>query len=733
MTHRLLLFLLLALLPAVPGYAQTRTTDSLRALLRANPRADTTRVRRLQALGMELLLPALPQAIEAMKQALVLSRQLRDSVGEGQALMRLATFHRRAADNAAAQRYNQEARAFYKRRHDLAGIGKTYQQEAWIELQLEHPTVALQAALRGLPYAEKAGDKIGMTRLQVIIGTIYVQLENAKEAVAVLRPALRSAEALDDKFMIAGALNMLGNAYRIQKNWPLAVSYLQRAVRKNHEVNDLESARIDEINLSELYVKQGNLAQALHHADLARTTARAAQDAYNLPAGELAVARIHLLLGHTDSALVLARHALELSQASHNKESLRNGSDILAQAYAKLGDFANAYHYQRQWVAYKDSVMGEETQKNTAALRYGYELDRKQDQITLLKQRQQIQAQRAERQHQELLGLVAGLVGLLLLAGLLVRNVFLKQRANRELNAKNEQIALQRDRLDQTLTKLKATQSQLVQSEKMVALAALTAGVAHEMQNPLNFVNNFSEVSLELLSELEEERQLPAHDPMVVNGLLGDLRQNLRKINQHGVRASGIVKGMLDHAHADPGQMQSIDLNALVEDYLRLAYHSLQTKHRDFTVDRALTLDPALGMLRAVPQELGRVLLNLFTNAFYAVREKAERLGPGYQPSVRVRTVRLSGCVELHVRDNGSGISPMVIDRIFDPFFTTKPAGEGTGLGLWLSYDIVTKGYGGTLTARSEEGAFTELIVTLPQDQRLPAPAAAHTGYASVS
>ncbi|GAB3574040.1 sensor histidine kinase [Hymenobacter daeguensis] len=717
----LLLFLLLAGLPAVPGQAQTRPADSLRALLQANPQADTIRVRRLQALSMELQMMALPRAIEAMKQALDLSRQLRDSVGEGRALMRLATFHRRAGDNVTAQRYNQEARVFYKRRRDLTEIGKTYQQEAWIELQLEHPTVALQAALRGLPYAEKANDKIGMTRLQVIIGTIYVQLENAKEAIAVLRPALRNAEALNDKYMIAGALNMLGNAYRIQKNWPLAVSYLQRAVRENHEVNDLESARIDEINLSELYVKQGNLAQALHHADLARTTARAAQDAYNLPAGELAVARIHLLLGRTDSALVLARHALALSQVSHNKESLRNGSDILAQAYAKLGDFANAYHYQRQWVAYKDSVMGEDTQKNTAALRYGYELDKKQDQILLLRQRQQIQAQRAERQHQEMLGLVAGLVGLALLAGLLARNIFLKQRANRELNAKNEQIALQRDRLDQTLTKLKATQSQLVQSEKMVALAALTAGVAHEMQNPLNFVNNFSEVSLELLAELEEERQLSTHDPAVVNGLLADLRQNLRKINQHGVRASGIVKGMLDHAHADPGQMQALDLNALVEDYLRLAYHSLQAKHRDFTVARVLDLDPALGPLHAVPQELGRVLLNLFTNAFYAVHEKAGRLGASYQPSVRVRTRRLSGCVELHVRDNGGGISPIVIDRIFDPFFTTKPAGEGTGLGLWLSYDIVTKGYGGTIAARSDEGAFTELVVTLPQDQRPPA------------
>ena len=721
MRRWLLLLLLCALASVAHLRAQTRMADSLRALLQAEPRADTTRAQRLQALGMALQLPALPQAIEAMRQALALSRQLHDSKGESQALMRLATFYRRNADNATAQRYNQQARVVFKRRHDLAGIAKTYQQDGWIELQLEHPAAALQAALQGLPYAEQAGDKEGLTRLQVVIGTVHVQLENPEEAIAVLQPALRIAEATGDTYMVTAALNQLGNAYRMQQKWPLAINYLKRSERKNREIADITSALTDEINLSELYVKQGDLAQALRYANLARTTARANHDTYNLPAAELAVARVYLLRGRTDSVLALARHAVASSQAARIKESVRNGSDILAQAYAQRGDFANAYRYQRLWVAYKDSVTGEETQKKTAALRYGYELDKKQDQITLLRQRQQLQAQRAARQHQELLGLVAGLVGLLLLAGLLARNVRLKQRANSALNEKNEQIADQRDRLDHTLTKLKATQSQLVQSEKMVALAALTAGVAHEIQNPLNFVNNFSEVSLELLAELDEERQLPSPNPVVTAGLFGDLQQNLRKINQHGERASGIVKGMLEHAHANPAQLQAVDPNALVQDYLRLAYHSFKNKFPAFDIAHHFELDPALGLVRVVPQELGRVLLNLFANAFYAVHHKAAWPGAGdYAPSVRVRTRRASGCVELHVRDNGSGISPVVIDKIFDPFFTTKPPGEGTGLGLWLSYDIVTKGYSGTLTARSEEGAYTEVVLTLPQNQTVP-------------
>ncbi|MDO7850725.1 tetratricopeptide repeat protein [Hymenobacter convexus] len=724
MKRWLLLLLAAAWWPGAPLAAQTRVADSLRALLRADTQPDTTRVRRLQALSNGLLLSDAPQSTAVLEQALALSRRLRDARGEGQELLGLGTRYRRAADYARARRYTREAQALFGRRHDAAGLAKTFIQWSFIEADQENPAASLRAALRGLPYAERAGDHEAQTYLQVAIGSVYVQLGNYKDALAVLKPALRNAEARGDDYMQAASLNLLGNAYR-QLNHPAqALTYLRRSAVMNRKVGDQLSALIDEINLSELYAEQGDLARAMQHATRARREAKANKDGFNLPPAELAVARVHLQQGRPDSALALARHAFALSQQLHSKEGLRNGSELLAQAYARQGNYAQAYRYQGLWVAYKDSVSGIETQKKTSALRYGYELDKKQDQITLLKQRQQLQAQRAARQQQKMLGLVAGLVGLLLLAALLARNIFLKQRANRVLNEKNEEIARQRDRLDQTLTKLKATQSQLVQSEKMVALAALTTGVAHEMQNPLNFVNNFSEVSLELLTELEEERLLPAPDPELTAGLLGDLRQNLRKINQHGIRAAGIVKGMLEHAHPDPGQLQSIDLNALVQDYLRLANHSLQSKHKGFVVALHLDLDPALGLVRVVPQELGRVLLNVFANAFYAVHQKATVQGSTYAPSVRVRTLRRSGCVELHVRDNGSGIPAVVIDKIFDPFFTTKPPGEGTGLGLWLSYDIVTKGYGGTIAARSEEGAFTELIMTLPQDQNLQAAAA---------
>ena len=714
------LLAILGLLPAGSAAGQTRLADSLQELLRAQPRADTLRVRRLLALSRAVMMTDLPRAVSVAEQGLALSRRLADAPGEGAALIRLGTLYRQQNDFAKARRATQQALGVFTRLADPKGLATVYLQLSFIENAQSNLKAALQAALRGLTYADQAQDRLNQVRLGMIIGSSHVQLGNYKEAVPMLRRSLGRAQELKDDQSVVAVLTLLGTASQELRQWDQALRYFQRSARLSRTLGDLRSATGSEVSEAELYARQENYAQALVHGQRARLLARTSHDAFNLPPAELATSRAYLHLGQVDSALALARHGYQLSRASRSKENLRNASEILANAYARQGRYAEAYRYQSLWAAYKDSIAGEETQRATAALRYGYELDKKQDQITLLTQSRELQAQRAYRQRQEMHALLAGLGGLLLLLALLARNVFLKQRANRTLNEKNEEIGRQRDRLDQTLTKLKATQTQLVQSEKMVALAALTSGVAHEMQNPLNFVNNFAEVSLELLGELEEAHQQPAPDAGLTTELLADLRQNLLRINQHGDRAAGIVKGMLEHAHADPGQCQPVNLNNMAQEYLRLAYHALQTKHHDFEVARRFDLDPALGPLQVVPQELGRVLLNLFTNAFYAVHEKAALMGPEYEPSVRVRTRRVSGAVELHVRDNGPGIPPGVMDKIFDPFFTTKPPGEGTGLGLWLTYDIVTKGYGGTLTARSEVGAFTEFIVTLPQDQSVP-------------
>ncbi|GAB3228139.1 hypothetical protein GCM10027346_12340 [Hymenobacter seoulensis] len=277
----------------------------------------------------------------------------------------------------------------------------------------------------------------------------------------------------------------------------------------------------------------------------------------------------------------------------------------------------------------------------------------------------------------------------------------------------------QAEELRHALTELKTTQAQLIQAEKMASLGELTAGIAHEIQNPLNFVTNFSDVSTELVTELEEEQNNPDRDPALEADLLNDLKQNLQKITHHGQRAASIVRGMLEHSRASNGERQSTDLNLLADEYLRLAYHGLRAKDKTFNATLVTDLDERTGSIEAISQDLGRVLLNLFTNAFYAVQKKQALKLPNYTPTVTVTTRCLpSDEVQVRVRDNGTGIPEALVEKIFQPFFTTKPTGEGTGLGLSLSYDIVTKGHGGTLEVETVEGESTEFIITLPRGEK---------------
>jgi signal transduction histidine kinase len=282
----------------------------------------------------------------------------------------------------------------------------------------------------------------------------------------------------------------------------------------------------------------------------------------------------------------------------------------------------------------------------------------------------------------------------------------------RQVNTRTAELLAQKDELQTLLEHLNATQAQLVQKEKMASLGELTAGIAHEIQNPLNFVNNFSEVCQELTGELREELQ--AGHIQEATSMTEYLEQNLQKIHHHGRRAAAIVKSMLQHSHGSTGEKQLINLNALAEEYLRLAYHSIHAKDKNFTCTLDTCYDQSLEKAEVVPQELGRVLLNLFNNAFYAVQQK-QKLGlAGYEPKVVVSTATRNGKVEIRVWDDGTGISESVKGKIFQPFFTTKPTGQGTGLGLSLSYDIITKGHGGELAVATEQGEWTEFTITLP-------------------
>ena len=273
------------------------------------------------------------------------------------------------------------------------------------------------------------------------------------------------------------------------------------------------------------------------------------------------------------------------------------------------------------------------------------------------------------------------------------------------------ELTKQKEELEITLHELKSAQAQLIQSEKMASLGELTAGIAHEIQNPLNFVNNFTEVNDELMTELVDE--IEKGNTEEVKLIASNIKQNLEKINHHGKRADAIVKGMLQHSRKNTGQKEPTDINALCDEYLRLSYHGLRAKDKSFNSDFKTDFDESVGKINVIQQDIGRALLNLFNNAFYAVNEKKKTADENYKPFVSVQTKKINDKVEIIVTDNGNGIPQNIIDKIFQPFFTTKPTGQGTGLGLSLSYDII-KAHGGELKVETKEGEGSEFVIQLP-------------------
>ena len=304
------------------------------------------------------------------------------------------------------------------------------------------------------------------------------------------------------------------------------------------------------------------------------------------------------------------------------------------------------------------------------------------------------------------------------------KDLMLQIAQNRKLSEEKQQMLIsQKETLEQqvkdrtaelsvSLQELKETQTQLIQSEKMASLGELTAGIAHEIQNPLNFVNNFSEVNSELIDEMQKELSDGNADSAKAIG--DDIRQNLEKISRHGKRADSIVKGMLMHSRSSTGQKEPTDINALADEYFRLSYHGLRAKDKMFNATMSQELDPQIGLVSVVAPDIGRALLNLFNNAFYSVTEKKKKLGDSFEPMVSLSTSKKGHNVQIVVRDNGLGISPNLVDKIFNPFYTSKPAGQGTGLGLSMSYDIITKEHEGHLSVHTLEGEYAEFVIELP-------------------
>jgi signal transduction histidine kinase len=395
---------------------------------------------------------------------------------------------------------------------------------------------------------------------------------------------------------------------------------------------------------------------------------------------------------------------IDMARSHGDIDKLGRGYRHLSTIDSMRGNYKGAYENFKLYSLYRDSLQKKETEKKELQARLQYEFDKKQALAKAEQEKRDAETRRVKNlQYFMIAGLTVLLLVILLIALIQWRNS--RQRKNANLLLLSE-----KEKVESTLVELKSTQAQLIHAEKMASLGELTAGIAHEIQNPLNFVNNFSEVNKELLTELKGEADKGNVEEVKL--IAEDIISNEEKINHHGKRADSIVKGMLQHSRTGTGQREMTDLNALADEYVRLTYHGLRAKDKSFNAKIETDFDRTIGPVSVVPEDIGRALLNLINNAFYAVNEKAKEGHPGYEPTVTIQTKYQDDKKEIIVKDNGNGIPQQIREKIFQPFFTTKPTGQGTGLGLSLSYDIV-KAHGGDLKVNSTEGEGTEFTIQL--------------------
>ncbi|HEX5654472.1 MAG TPA: ATP-binding protein, partial [Chitinophagaceae bacterium] len=444
------------------------------------------------------------------------------------------------------------------------------------------------------------------------------------------------------------------------------------------------------------YKRMGNFDLAAHTILQGMALLNETNDYVHRGQGYILLSSVYAGLKKTDSALYYAKEGLKIYERRKDPVGKRDAYDLLASHFDQLGSADSATLYLK-WAKSLTDSLSQEERKNLLAFQ-----DIVVDEQAKLEKLEKEKIETREKLRIYLF--LSGIVVFIVIVFLLYRNNQHRKKTNETLRQRNEKI-------ENALHQLRSTQTQLIQSEKMASLGELTAGIAHEIQNPLNFVNNFSEVNKQLLGEMKEEMGKGNTDAAEI--IANDVIANEEKILHHGKRADAIVKSMLQHSRSSSGIKEPTDINALADEYVRLAYHGLRAKDKSFNATIKTDFDETIGKIPVIPQDLGRVLLNLINNAFYVVDEKKKQQPDGYEPTVYVSTGKMNGKVEIKVKDNGNGIPQKVVDKIFQPFFTTKPTGQGTGLGLSLSYDIV-KAHGGALRVETMEGSGTCFIISIP-------------------
>ena len=556
-------------------------------------------------------------------------------------------------------------------------------------------TKALASCLEILNRFEQQNNKRGLLLAYRVLSTAYFYAGDKEKDIIYGKKAFLVAKEINEATALSGIANNLSTYYSQKKMPDSALLYARLAIvyaKQSTDANDVGGVLG---TLSEAFISAKQYDSALVYVRKSLDNLSGEDDLVTMAWTMNDISQIFLEKNQFDSSKYYAQKAIAISSAKGYKDQTQRAYEYLSRLFDKTHQPDSAFNYLTLAVAIKDSLYTSDKSKQLQEI-----LAREQT-----RQQEREKEQMAFKNKIRIYGLVAGLAILSIIAFFLLRNNRQKQKANKVLQ--------------ETLTNLKSTQAQLIQSEKMASLGELTAGIAHEIQNPLNFVNNFSEVNTELADELKSE--LAIGNTQSAIEIAVNIKDNEQKINHHGKRADAIVKGMLQHSRASSGQKELTDINALADEYLRLAYHGLRAKDKSFNAKFETSFDNSIGKVNIVPQEIGRVILNLINNAFYAASLSAaggfSESDSSRTPTVWLNTRKDGNKVLICVKDNGPGIPSNIIDKIFHPFFTTKPTGEGTGLGLSLSYDIITKGHGGEIKVESKEQEGATFIITIPVNQ----------------
>ncbi|MCL6257632.1 tetratricopeptide repeat protein [Aquiflexum sp. TKW24L] len=658
------------------------------------------------------------------------------------------------SDNKTAIEYFDQAILLGQKVNYKKGLASAYNARGRAEAAMGNFQESILNFQEALKYFHEINDLTGEANILSNLGSIYFMTGNSSRALELHFESLKISEEIDNKLRIGTSLNNIGTVYqKNSSNLIEALTFFKKSLEVFQGIDHTPGIATSAMNIGEIYYKELKYDSAIYFHQLALELCDGTIDAtfpltqlgeingemgnfqkafgfhrrsleiserldakFDLTQGLLGLAKTQRKRGDFEAAILTLERAKLLAIETDAKDELVDVYLNLAEIEAITGDYKAAYENEINAKGVKEEIAKSSTDQMIRQLQFDFELDKKEAEIELLQKDTELKNAAVFNQRIIIFTSLGGLLMFVIISISLYRNNLSKQKANRLLQIQKEEIHVQRENVESAFEQLKSAQAQLIQSEKMASLGELTAGIAHEIQNPLNFVNNFSEVSSEMIVEIQEARTKKQDriDVELENEILRDVKRNLEKITFHGKRADAIVKGMLEHSRKSSGEKVPTDLNNLSDEFLRLSYHGMLAKDKTFTGVFKTNFDPDLPKVNVIPQDIGRVLLNIINNAFQAVNNSEFIIqNSELKPLVTVSTKNLGDKIEISIGDNGPGIPDSIKDKIFQPFFTTKPTGQGTGLGLSLSYDII-KSYGGEIDVVSVVGEGSEFKISLP-------------------